>query len=537
MAEAKKGLLLKLEELKKVFDVEHDVPEVITIDVEVKVTGAKANVVVFGEVYKNEYVRIAGFDIKNASSSIGPVKLKRITESLENTFLQKKFLLEGLELELGYIYGEHKFSETSKAVKREIVYVEKVSTEKMELLLEDVLTLAYKAVEKRTIYYFNNKLYVRTEEAITLKKEERFEQSVESCLGNLYSNSAVDKVGKFYSPIEVHDPNNIRLFISDRWNKEYDLKAKTVLYKNQAHYDKGLTLNEVVIDKEQNGIKVPKEWKNPELPFMIGDAIIYSKRLVGEPTPTFEKGSWVQVNYVGENLSDEVGKYGKVIEQKGPELIVAWEDKYEIEHSSINYRYVNKVSNPVVKLETPVFVEFKKALRYETEFIKGFGWVVEKTDNVSKVIPIRNSAPYIKCSLGHRYEINDNHHLYGEFENQFKVETNEKLNFVLVPNSQIVKQNISDDFISFMIIEEVDAVKYSAIENVLKMSKVCEQRNLMYFTDLLYFLEKTYQFDRLVKDFCEYVLALKDSYSYGSQYERKENEIEEWIFERIDITK
>lgn len=537
MAEMKQGLLLKLEELKKAFDIEQDVPEVITIDVEVKVTGVKANIVVFGEVYKNEYVRIAGFDIKRSSSSIGAIRLKRITESLENTFLQKNFLLEGFELELGYIYGEHKFSETSKVVKREIVYVEKVSTEKMELLLEDVLTLPYNAVEKRIIYYFNNKLYVRTEEATTLKKEERFEQSVESCLGNLYSNSAVDELGKFYSPIAVHDPNNIRLFISDQWNKEYELKAKRVLYKDQARYKEGLTLNEVVIDKEQNGIKVPEEWKNPELPFMIGEAIIYSKRLIGEPTPTFEKDSWVQVNRVGDDLNVEVGTYGKIIEQKGPDLVVSWEGEYEIEHSTINYRYVNKVNNPVVKLEKPEVVEFHKSLRHDIELIKGFGWVIEKTNNVSKVILIRDKVPYIKNSLGHRYSIDDNHHLYEEFKDKFEEEIKGKLDFILVPNNQITKLNLSDEFTSFMTKEEVDMIKYSAIKNVLKMSKVIEQRNLMYFTDLLYFLEKTYRFDQLVRDFCEHVLALKDSYSYGSRYERKENEIEEWIFERIKITK
>lgn len=537
MTEVKKGLLLKLEDLKKVFDVKQEIPEVITIDLEVKVKGVKASVTVFGEVNKNKYVRIAGFEIKNASSSIGNVKLERITESLENTFLQKKFLLEGFELELGYIYGVHKFAEIFKDVERKIVFVEKVSTEKMELLLEDVSTAPYNKIEKRTIYYFNNKLYVRTDEASTIRKEEAFEQGIECGLSSLYSDSAVDETGKFYSPIAVHDPNNIRLFKSDRWNKEYDLKVKKVLYKNYAGYDEGLTLNEVIIDKEQNGISVPEEWKKTELPFMIGEAIIYSKRLIGEPTPTFEKDSWVQVNHVGKNLSVEVGKFGKVIEQKGPDLVVSWEDEYEIERSTINYRYVNKVSNPVVKLETPVFVEFKKALRYDTELIKGFGWVVEKTDNVSKVILIRDSVPYIKCSLGHRYEINDNHHLYEEFKNQFEEETNEKLDFVLVPNNQIMKQNFSGDFISFMNKGEVEVVKYSAIENVLKMSKVSEQRNLIYFTDLLYFLEKTYQFDQLVRDFCEHVLTLKDSYSYGSRYERKENEIEEWIFERIEITK
>ncbi|WP_394555612.1 hypothetical protein C1N61_29850 (plasmid) [Priestia aryabhattai] len=537
MAEVKKGLLLKLEELKKAFDVEQDNPGLITINVEVKVKGVKASVTVFGEVNRDKYVRIAGFEIKYASSSIGNVKLKRITESLENTFLQENFLLEGFELELGYIYGEHKFAETFKDVERKVVFVEKVSIEKMELLLEDVIATLHNKNEKRTIYYFNGKLYVRIDEDSTINKEKDFGGDIEYGLSRLYSNSAVDENGKFYSPIEVHDPKNIRLFKSDRWNKEYDLKTKKILYKNYSGYDEGLTLNEVVIDKEQNGITVPEEWKNPELPFMIAEAIIYSKRIIGEPTPTFEKGNWVQVNRVGENLSVEVGKYGRVIEQKGPDLVVSWEDEYEIEHSTINYRYVNKVSNPVVKLETPVFVEFKKALRNDTELIKGFGWVVEKTDNVSKVIPIRNSVPYIKCSLGHRYEINDNDHLYEEFENQFKVETNKKLNFVLVPNNQVVKQNISDDFISFMIIEEVDAVKYSAIENVLKMSKVSEQRNLKYFTDLLYFLEKTYRFDQLVRDFCEHALTLKDSYSYGSRYERKENEIEEWIFERIIITK
>ncbi|WP_394555613.1 hypothetical protein C1N61_29855 (plasmid) [Priestia aryabhattai] len=533
MTEVKKGLLLKLEELKKDFTIEQDKKTTIKINIKVKLRGLAADVYVYGEVSRDEFVRIKKFDVESKSGSIGEIRLKRIVDYLEELFLTEKYLLNNYELDGGYVYGLHNFSKSNS--RRESVYLEKVNTEDMELLLEDVQPKEYRRNEhqKRTIYFFNDQLYFRTEEDTKINKAEDFKKEIEKELESLYMNSAIDENGNFYSIVPVNDSNNIRLFDFNRSHKGDEVKTKVTLYRDYSGYNVGNTLKEIISGKEYHNNSVPKEWKDGVLPLIIGDAIIYSHRLIGKDVPLFEENSWVRVNNIGENLDDKQGKYGRVIEQQGTELIVTWEDKYDNKESYINYRYVDKVDNPFSKLEKPIFVAFNKTLHYDDEILSGHGWITESSENISKVVLAKEAELYIKNVLGYHFVINNDS--YTNFKSLFEKTFNEKLNYLLVPNDQIAKRAISKAFVSFMTEEKVDEVKYMAIEGLLRMSGKIKKRNLRYFTDLTYFLEKTYKFDNLVKDFCEQVKMASNAVPYSDQIEFEEPEIEEWILKAINF--
>ncbi|WP_341285826.1 hypothetical protein, partial [Priestia megaterium] len=373
----------------------------------------------------------------------------------------------------------------------------------------------------------------RTEEDTKINKAEDFKKELEKELESLYMDSAIDENGNFYSIVPVNDSNNIRLFDFNRYQKVDQVKTKAILYKDYSGYNPGNTLKEIISGKEYHNNSVPEEWKDGVLPLIIGDAIIYSHRLIGKDVPVFEENSWVRVNNIGENLSDKEGKYGRVIEQQGTALIVNWEDMYDNKDSYINYRYVDKVDNPFNKLEKPIFVAFNKTLYYDDEILSGHGWITERSENISKVVLAKEAELYIRNVLGYHFVVSGDG--FDNFKRNFQKVSNEELNYLLVPNDQIANRTISKTFVSFMTEEKVDKVKYSAIEGLLQMSGKIKVRNLRYFTDLTYFLEKTYKFDNLVKDFCEQVKMSSDAVPYSDRIEFEEPEIEEWILKAIDL--
>lgn len=536
------GLLLDIEKMKKSFDINYvdyktDKEVSLTEVADINLRGASTSVEIFAKVVHKKYVQIVRYKMFNIKGSIGERRMKVIEDHLENLFLKKEYLMDTYEVESGYLYGKHYFVDYESNEIEDSVFLGKVLLSDMELLLEelDYSSLLTEESVKRRVYYLNGCLYENTKRPYETSLEIKFQNSVESALKSLcFENAAVDEEGNFYRVYPVEDKAEIRLLsLKDNKGIIPEVTAQEILNQDNTHYKRGFTLNELIAKKQVKSLSVPLGWTYQKLPMKVDDLIIHSEKVIGGQVIELKEDDWIQ-KVAKENFYDEeVGKYGRVIYQQGMELTVQWEDKYVNQKSKVDVQYVRKVKKPFKELKEPQFVTFTKNLNYKHS-LRGYGRIVEKTENVAKVQLLENEEETIKYSLnlGEHYR----NHSYEEFKSSFKEETNgkSKMNFVLINTSEIDKELLPNGLEHFLEKKVKEGnYFYNAFQSMLELSKA-EPQNINYFATLMCFLEdQSCSFVTLVEKFNKKVSG-KDTHStYSGKNGFKDEQIKEWIMSEM----
>lgn len=548
-----KGLLILLEKLEKDFDINIECDKYLSFDVDIKEKGVNATVQVKGTLIKEHYVQLTGVEVIHSTATIGAKRWGLIVEYLENLLLVDKYFVEQHEIAEGYIYGKHFLEKKTTIYPREqAVFLQKIRTEELELLLiENKDSHSYKVgpyTVENHFYYWNGLLLCRTINNIDdgsydydKRLEEALQVDIIEGLGRLYnSNKAIDEEKRVYQVYQLNDPANIRII---EQNYEGEIKVKTAFTPNTSGYRLGGTLTELLPNMEEAPETFQKQIELRELPITFNNFIVHSERVLGESIPTFDNDSWIILESNPEEYRyydrKELGTYGKVVGQNGSSLSVVWETEYDTDPETIHYRYVRKVAdNPFVELKAPEFVSFAKTPIRGYERQRGYGWVIAKTPNVSKIIPCDNINRYLKESHDnstrfYRWDVDD-------FKREFLEKTGAEMDFILVANEEVEKDSYSSDFVQY--IQTIDTetnTEYQVIANLLRLSNI-NDINRDYFTITASYLSHSGKlpFNQLMLELTR--LICNSSYDtrlekdYDTVKDFRDFEMKEWLTNRLN---
>jgi hypothetical protein len=529
------GRLVILQELEKKFKLYRDSnKERAYFNLEVKIKGVKdpLRVRIDCRIILERFVQFIGSEVIYSGVKLGATRKEALNEELRRILYGDETLfIQSYDVGDAYVYGEHAVANHLEGKYNKPIFysVKKIKFTQLEPLAQDKIESGWsKQVVDRYFYYYDGQLLIRKTGFKDLGNEERFKNGDVKAAFE-YGIDFVDDQGQFYEAFPVNDPDNIRILLANYESKTglTKLAVKEVFSEESSLYHSGFTYLEFMAYAQENKKNFEAPLPLPSVPLKVGDVTIYSNRIIGEPLPVFEPGSWVILTSRDEHDYVKTDTYGKVISQHGKTLEVLWEHDYKTGYkSTINYYQVEVVPDPTITLEKPKLVRYEHVQRDEVQV--GFGWLLSYTPNFARVVPIQRREKDLqslqRAFRGYDYRWDRADELKQKIEKHYG-----RSDFILLPVETITFPDVSVyPLIRKYLIEQREDAQSNILKHLLILLGV-DETNIDYYHVRLLELLCFMPFVDLIEQLTAKMAGASRYYSYEIRQGFDKKHLENWI--------